>query len=248
MNGRLYIVKADNELHLTQDITPLGDGFFWYEVAGCRKFVGGEDIFCFDNSSKDSNSLDQLLTCVWRAKYNTRSHTWYYDRARGILPLEGCKRDALKHMEKFTFRVVYSLSGHLPRKLYIGDKGTVFMGSVPGEEVMAHIEWDPGLAPYNFGTLMLYDRGFGYYVTYRYDESKPNVGYGNIANTIYNYIAAFPNGVSSKDIEDGLKLRHPSAAGRISDLHKAGRIKCIDRVKYYKSGKANSVWVINFDW
>jgi len=244
MIGRLYIIcLPDNKAILTMDIEPIGQGRFLYIDHGVQRIATSEYIYCFgdDSEHKGINSLSELIRCVWMSRY-AKCGDWV-----AKFDINGCSviRCTPKTKEQQTFVYIQCKSlANMSNAIYIGSEGDLIL-SRGGAFYPIHVIWDESLAPSEYTRCVLRDDGFKYYVTYVYTEKKPPVGFGRISNVIVNYISAFPNGISSKEVEDGLKLRHPSVAGRISDLTRAGRIQRINSIRYFPQGKANSIWVIS---
>lgn len=245
MKGRLYaICTPDNRLDLTDEIEPIGDGIFRYTyIGGIPRVARADDIFCFsDEGEKYHNSLSEFINNVWHARYNLR-----VGLLGAVFP-SGCAvglttKRSDTDVQLFDTNVCQNMTGKTVR-IYIGSEGDIIIDHRKTLHP-CHIIWDRYLAPHNYCRIVVDNDGFKYKVGYKDIEKKPPVGFGRISNVIFNYISAFPNGISSRDIEIGLNMRHPSVAGRISEMDKAGRIHRVDTVKYYPQGKANSIWVIS---
>ena len=248
MKGRLYIIcTPDNKAVLTDDIEPLGSGLFKYMNFGVIPTIAeARDIFCFaDQADFTHNSLSKFITRIWRARYNLQK-----GRIAGVFP-SGCavsptdkkRSEVSKSAQLFDCVKCKSMKGDIA-DMYIGSEGDLIIDHM-GAMHPAHVIWDECLAPHDYCRIYVFDDGFKYKVCYKDIEKKPPVGFGRISNVIYNYISAFPDGISSRDIENGLNMRHPSVAGRISEMDKTGRIHRVDSIKYHPQGKANSIWVIS---
>lgn len=247
MKGRLYaICTPDNQLDISEDIEPLGGGLFKYTHLGAiPKIATAGDIYCFsDHAEFTHNSLTDLVVNVWKTRYNLNE-----GKIGAVFP-SGCaislrrKRSEInKDAQLFEEYPCIAMNGNIDT-LYIGSDGDLAIRN-KGEIHPARVVWNDYLAPHPYCKISLFNDGFKYKVGYKDIEKKPPVGFGRISNVIFNYISAFPNGISSRDIEMGLNMRHPSVAGRISEMDKAGRIHRVDTIKYHPQGKANSIWVIS---
>lgn len=245
MKGRIYaICTPENKIDLTEEITPLGDGAFRYTyIGGIPKVALAGDIYCFaDDGGEYHNSLVGLVCKVWHARYNLR-----VGMLGAVFP-SGCAVGIMTHRNKtdaqlFEKEMCQNMLGKAT-SIYIGSEGDIVINHKKTLHP-CHIVWDKYLAAHDYCKVSIDNDGFKYKVGYKDIEKKPPVGFGRISNVIFNYISAFPNGISSRDIEIGLNMRHPSVAGRISEMDKAGRIHRVDTIKYHPQGKANSIWVIS---
>lgn len=243
MIGRLYIIcMPDNRAIMTTDIEPIGQGRFLYTDHGVQRIATSEYIYCFGDDSEYMyiNSLSDLVRSVWQSRYS-KCGEWV-----AKFDINGCTVNICTSKDRgqqtFIYKQCKSLA-NTTNAIYIGSEGDLILAR--GRFYPIHVIWDKFFAPSEYVRCVLRDDGFKYYITYVDTEKKPSVGFGRISNVIVNYISAFPDGISSKEVEDGLKLRHPSVAGRISDLTRAGRIQRINSIRYFPQGKANSIWVIS---
>lgn len=249
MNGRLYMIVdyKSNEVNLTTDIESIGGGKFLYESRYGTNVASAGEILQFTTREEYQgkhfdqycNDINVLIDKIWKCRYNPTYQKSIAKWSYGV-PLLKDKSEGEGWEEKFTnYQNFRTMKGYLP-PMVIGSDGTIIIGSA-----VCRIEWDKFLSSSSKGVIKLNTDAFKYIVTYQDDKGKPSKGYSRMANYISNYISAFPEGISSKDIECGLKLGHPTIAGRISEMDDMGRIKKIGSVKYCSRGKANSIWVIS---
>lgn len=243
----MIIDYKSKEVNLTTDIESIGDGQFLYESKRGTTVASAEDILQFTTRGEYQgkyfdqycNDINVLIDKIWKCRYNPTYHK-YIAKWFHCTPTLLDKSKGKGWEEKFTnYQTFRTMKGYVP-PMVIGSEGTIIIGSA-----VCRVEWDKHLSSSSFSTIILNTDAFKYIVTYQDDKGKPSKGFSKMANYISNYISAFPNGISSRDIECGLKLGHPTVAGRISEMDNAGRITKIGGIKYCSKGKENSIWVIS---
>lgn len=253
MTEEFYLVY-DGTLNIVEDLSPIGDGNFIYKDKGKPKLATSENICRFVNggSTNRCNDINKLLCWVWEAKYHPHYDPTRYVHVDRIYTGDGllmCDKDnhSYRGYEHFQEHRIYNLNGDYS-ELHVGSMGTLLLLVTTSEGLKGSgvpVRWDERVSPYRFCSFKIVKDFIGYNVIYEYAKGKPRKGFSNVSNIIYNYISAFPDGISSRDIEKGLKMGHPTVAGRLSEMHDANRIIPHDSTKYHNKGKPNTIWRIS---